>query len=55
MKQQEDIEEFLKNKSPKEHYEILRWIAYHYYPKDSNVIIQAVANIVRDNMRGDKE
>lgn len=44
---QQDIDEFLRNKSPKEHYEILRWIAYHYYPQDSKKVVQAVTNIVK--------
>lgn len=50
-----DINEFLRNKSPKEHREILHWIAIHYYPRDSKDVLQAVSNIIRPDMRGEDE
>lgn len=48
---QPDIDEFLRNKSPKEHREILHWIAIHYYPRDSKEVLQAVSNMVRPDTK----
>jgi len=49
---QPDIDEFLRNKSPKEHREILHWIAIHYYPRDSKEVLQAVSNMIRPDTNG---
>lgn len=49
---QPDIDEFLRNKSPKEHREILHWIALRYYPRDSKEVLQAVSNMIRPNTNG---
>ena len=48
---QPDIDEFLRNKSPKEHREILHWIAIHYYPRDSKEVLQAISNMVRPDTK----
>lgn len=47
-----DIDEFLRNKSPKEHREILHWIAIHYYPRDSKEVLQAVSTMIRPDTNG---
>ena len=47
-----DIDEFLRNKSPKEHREILHWIAIHYYPRGSKEVLQAVSNMIRPDTNG---
>ena len=49
---QPDIDEFLRNKSPKEHREILHWIAIHYYPRDSKEVLHAVSNMIRPDTNG---
>ena len=46
-----DIDEFLRNKSPKEHREILHWIAIHYYPRGSKEVLQAISNMARPDTK----